>query len=76
MRRTDRKLTNVEIIHAFETVIDIILNNSKGAVMECFRKESRSAQIGYLIQRFFVDEKILEPGEENEQLKIESGEET
>lgn len=71
MRRTDRKLTNVEIIHAFETVIDIILNNYKGPVSENFKKESRAAQIGYLIQRYFIDEKIIEPGKENEQRKIE-----
>lgn len=70
MRRTDRELTDVEIIDAFENIIDIIINNSEGEVLPQFKKESRAAQIGFLIQRLLLEAEIIEPGKPNYQRRL------
>lgn len=70
MRRTDRKLTDGEIIDAFENIIDIIINNSEGEVLPQFKKESRAAQIGFLIQRLLLEAEIIEPGKPNYQRRL------
>lgn len=70
MRRTDRELTDGEIIDAFENIIDIIINNSEGEVLPQFKKESRAAQIGFLIQRLLLEAEIIEPGKPNYQRRL------
>lgn len=70
MRRTERELTDVEIIDAFDKIIDIIINNYEQEVPESFRKESRAAWIGYKIQRMLLDEKIIETGKKEEQRRL------
>lgn len=63
MRRTDRELTDVDIIDAFDDIIDIIIESNQGEVLPPYRKESRCAQVGHKIQTYLVREKIIEPGE-------------
>lgn len=70
MRRTDRELTDVEIIDAFENIINIIIDNSEGEVLPQFKKESRAAQIGFLIQRLLLEAEIIEPGKPNYQRRL------
>ena len=70
MRRTERELTDVEIIDAFDKIVDIIINNYEQEVPESFRKESRAAWIGYKIQRMLLDEKIIETGKKEEQRRL------
>ncbi len=71
MRRSARNMTDAEIINAFWSIVEIITTNYKKQVPESFRKESRAAWIGYLVQRFLLDEKIIETGDENEQRRFE-----
>lgn len=70
MRRTERELTDVEIIDAFDKIVDTIINNYEQEVPESFRKESRAAWIGYKIQRMLLDEKIIETGKKEEQRRL------
>ena len=70
MRRTDRELTDGEIINALENIIDIIIKNSEGEVLPQFKKESRAAQIGFLIQRSLLEAEIIEPGKPNYQRRL------
>lgn len=70
MRRTERELTDVEIIDAFDKIVDIIINNYEQEVPESFRKGSRAAWIGYKIQRMLLDEKIIETGKKEEQRRL------
>lgn len=70
MRRTERELTDVEIIDAFDKIVDIIINNYEQEVPESFRKESRAAWIGYKIQRMLLDEKIIETGKKEAQRRL------
>ena len=70
MRRTERELTDVEIIDTFDKIVDTIINNYEHEVPESFRKESRAAWIGYKIQRILLDEKIIETGKREEQRRL------
>lgn len=72
MQRTERELTDVEIIDAFEKILEIIITNSENPVREDFQKSSRAAQDGYDIKRYLMDENILRTGARNQQetLKI------
>lgn len=70
MRRTERELTDVEIIDTFDKIVDTIINNYEQEVPESFRKESRAAWIGYKIQRMLLDEKIIETGKREEQRRL------
>lgn len=70
MQRTERELTDVEIIDAFEKILEIIITNSEHPVREDFQKFSRAAQDGYDIKRYLMDEKILMTGARNQQEKL------
>lgn len=70
MRRTHRELTDVEIIDAFERILEIIIENSEHPVRDDFHKESRAAQDGYDIKRYLMDEKILTTGMRNQQERL------
>lgn len=63
MRRTERELTDVDIIDAFEDIIDIIMASNNGEVEEPYRKESRCAQTGHKITAYLLKKDIIEPGE-------------
>jgi len=70
MRRTERELTDVEIIDTFDKIVDTIINNYEHEVPESFRKESRAAWIGYKIQRMLLDKRIIETGKKEEQRRL------
>lgn len=70
MQRTERELTDVEIIDAFEKILEIIITNSEHPVREDFQKSSRAAQDGYDIKRYLMDENILRTGARNQQERL------
>ena len=70
MRRTGRELTDVEIIDAFETIIDIILRGNNEPIRKEFEKYSRCTQIGYDIETSLKEADIIEPGENYRQEKL------
>ena len=70
MQRTERELTDVEIIDAFEKILEIIITNSEHPVRADFQKLSRAAQDGYDIKRYLMDENILRTGARNQQEKL------
>lgn len=63
MRRTERELTDVDIIDAFQEIIEIIIKSNQGEVEPPYRKESRCAQVGHKIETYLVRHQIIEPGE-------------
>ena len=71
MRRTEKQLTGAETRILLQGVIDIITDDYDKEVDPSFQKDSRSAQIGYKIQRFLLDEKIIEPGKKDNQRRLE-----
>lgn len=72
MRRTGRELTDVEMIDALQAIIDMIIKDYKSDVRPEFQRESRAAQIGYKTQKILIDGKIIEPGEENRQMRMKA----
>lgn len=71
MRRTEKQLTGAETRILLQGVIDIITDDYEKEVAPGFQKDSRAAQIGYKIQRFLLDEKIIEPGKSDNQRRLE-----
>ena len=71
MRRTEKQLTGAETRILLQGVIDIITTDYDKEVAPDFRKDSRAAQIGYKIQRFLLDNKIIEPGKKDNQRRLE-----
>lgn len=72
MRRTERELTDVEMIDALEDVINIIIAGNHEPIRESFQKTSRCAQIGYDIEKRLVELKIMEFGPPEGQIRLET----
>ena len=62
MLRVQRDITDVEMIDALNEVIDIVVDCYQHPVREDFRKSSRSAQIGYDIQRCLLRHDLIRTG--------------
>ena len=62
MLRVQREMTNVEMIDVLNGVIDIIIDCYQHPVREDFKKSSRSAQIGYDIQRYLMEHNLIRVG--------------
>ncbi len=60
MQRTERELTDVEMIETLDEIINLITESYKYPVNPDFL--SRAGQIGYQIQRILIDRKILRVG--------------
>lgn len=71
MRKTERELTDVEMIDALLHIVDIIVDDYDKEVAPQFRKDSRAAQIGYKIQRFMIEAGIIEAGKKETQRRLE-----
>ena len=62
MLRVQRELTDVEMIDALDGIIDIVIDCYQHPIREGFEKSSRSAQIGYDIQRYLLDHRFIKVG--------------
>lgn len=70
MQRTERQLTDVEMIDAFLEILSIIIKGYKDPIRPEFYKESRAGQVGYDIVEHLVREDILRPGKLDQQEKL------
>lgn len=70
MRRTERELTDVEIIDTFEEIRDVMIANSQGEVLPQFQKESRMAQLGWRITQIMLKNEMMETGFKDPQEKL------
>ena len=62
MLRAQRDVSDVEMIDALSDVIDIIIDSYNKPIREEYKKLSRSAQIGYDIQRCLLDHDLIRVG--------------
>ena len=62
MLRPQREVTDVEMIDALNEIIDIIIDCYNCPVREDFRKQSRSAQIGYDVQKCLLRYDLIRTG--------------
>lgn len=70
MRRTAKELTDVEIIDAFEDIIDIVLKGNNEPIRKEFERYTRCTQIGYDIELTLKNADIIEVGENYRQEKL------
>lgn len=71
MRRTERELTDVEMIDALQDIISIIITGNHQPIREGFERSSRCAQIGYDIEKRLIDLNILEFGPPEGQISLD-----
>lgn len=62
MLRPQREVTDVEMIDALNEIIDIIIDCYHYPVREDYRKSSRSAQIGYDVQKSLLRRDLIRTG--------------
>ena len=62
MLRVQREMTDVEMIDSLNGIIDIVIDCYQHPVREDFKKSSRSAQIGYDIQRYLMEHDLIRVG--------------
>ena len=62
MTRSQRDVTDVEMIDALNEIMDIVIDCYNHPVREEYKKQSRSAQIGYDIQRCLLSHDLIRTG--------------
>lgn len=62
MTRAQRDVTDVEMIDALNEIMDIVIDCYNHPVREEYKKSSRSAQIGYDIQRCLLSHDLIRTG--------------
>lgn len=72
MRKTERELTDIEMIDALMDIFDIILTGNNEPIRESFTRSSRAAQIGYDIELMLLKRNMLELGPAEGQIRIET----
>lgn len=71
MQKTDRELSDVEIIDTYMEILDLIESTYEDPIREDFKKQSRSAQLGYDLLRLLIDKGVIAPGKKDPQQKID-----
>lgn len=62
MTIAQRDVTDVEMIDALNEIMDIVIDCYNHPVREEYKKQSRSAQIGYDIQRCLLSHDLIRTG--------------
>lgn len=62
MTRAQRDVTDVEMIDALNEIMDIVIDCYNHPVRDEYKKQSRSAQIGYDIQRCLLSHDLIRTG--------------
>lgn len=70
MQRTDRELTDVEIIDLYFEILDLIVGTYKDPLRADFLRQSRCAQLGYDLLRLTIDRGVIAPGEQDPQMRL------
>lgn len=71
MQKTDRELSDVEIIDTYMEILDLVESTYEDPIREDFKKQSRSAQLGYDLLRLLIDKRVIAPGKKDPQQKID-----
>ena len=70
MQRSEMKKTDVEIIGALMDIIGIVLAGHNEPIREDFKRQSRSAQVGYDVTRYLFTQGFILPGEKKDQIEL------
>lgn len=70
MQRSERELTDVEIMDAYEDILTLIESAYNSPVRKEFEKQSRCEQAGYDIITMLLKRRMLDPGIRDEQMNL------
>lgn len=72
MQKTDRELSDVEIIDTYMEILDLVESTYEDPIREDFKKQSRSAQLGYDLLRLLIDKGVIAPGKKDPQQRMDT----
>lgn len=70
MQKTERELTDVEMIDALLEIIDLIIATYDNPIRDEFKRTSRCSQAGYDIIMLLISKDMIRMGKKNPQLTI------
>lgn len=72
MQRTDKELSDVEIIDTYYEILDLIVSTYNNPLRVDFLRQSRSAQLGYDLMRLAMDKGVIAPGGQDPQIRMDT----
>lgn len=72
MQRTDKELSDVEIIDTYFEILDLIVRTYSEPLRADFLRQSRCAQLGYDLLRLTIDRGVIAPGKKDPQQRIDT----
>lgn len=70
MQKTERELTDVEMIDALLEIIDLIIATYDNPIRDEFKRTSRCSQAGYDIIMLLISKGMIRMGKRNAQMSI------
>lgn len=70
MQRTDKELSDVEIIDTYFEILDLIVRTYSEPLRADFVRQSRCAQLGYDILRLTLDRGVIALGGQDPQIRM------
>lgn len=70
MQRTDKELSDVEIIDTYFEILDLIVRTYREPLRADFVRQSRCAQLGYDILRLTLDRGVIDLGGQDPQIRM------
>lgn len=72
MQKTERELTDVEMIDALLEIIDLLVRTYDSPIRAEFSRTSRASQFGYDCMMLLMRRDIIRPGKREEQMSIDT----
>lgn len=72
MQKTERDLTDIEMIDTLLDIVDLIIRTYDEPIRAEFQKTSRCSQFGYDTMMLLMSRNFIKPGKKEEQLRLET----
>lgn len=72
MQKTERELTDIEIIDALMDIVDLVIRTYDNPIREEFKKTSRCSQLGYDIIKLLMSRNFIKTGKTEAQISLET----
>lgn len=72
MQKTERDLTDIEMIDALLDIVEIVIIAYDQPIRKEFEKKSRCEQVGYDTIRLLIDRGIMQTGKREGQMRLET----
>ena len=75
MQKTERELTDIEIIDALMDIVDLVIRTYDNPIRDEFKKTSRCSQLGYDIIKLLMSRNFIKTGKTEAQISLETKQE-